>query len=148
VDNQLSGALFDPCRFGFEMKVYAEFASSLNELINEIRVKKGKWARATMEDGYLRSRKRRYKRELKGDIPASNKEKPSRKFVQLQELIACRKVLRAGNPQICRDLPRRNNDISSLQSLFPNLYFSWTGESRPTMERCDAGFREIVFAPF
>jgi hypothetical protein len=33
-------------------------------------------------------------------------------------------------------------------SLFPYLHCSWTGESRPTMERCDAGFREIVFAPF
>jgi hypothetical protein len=48
LDNQLSGALFDPRRFGFEMKVDAKFASSLNELINEIRVKKGKWTRATM----------------------------------------------------------------------------------------------------
>jgi hypothetical protein len=148
LDNQLSGALFDPCRFGFEMKVYAKFASSLDELINEIRVKKGKWTRATMQDGDLRSRKRRYMRKLKGDIPASNKETPSREFVQLQELIACRKVLSAGNPQICRYRPGRNNDISSLQSLFPYLYCSRTGESRPTMERCDAGFREIVFAPF
>jgi hypothetical protein len=47
-DNQLSGALFDFCRFGLEMKVYAKFASSLDELINEIWVKKGKWTRATM----------------------------------------------------------------------------------------------------
>jgi hypothetical protein len=30
------------------MKVNAKFASSLDELINEIRVKKGKWTRATM----------------------------------------------------------------------------------------------------
>jgi hypothetical protein len=148
LDDQLSGALFDPCRFGFEMKVNAKSASSLDELINEIRVKKGKWTRATMQDGDLRSRKRRYMRKLKGDIPASDKEKPSREFVQLQELIACRKVLSAGNPQICRCLPGRNHDVSSLQSLLPYLYCRWTGESRPTMERCDAGFREIVFAPF
>ena len=39
LDDQLSGALFDPCRFGFEMKVYAKFASSLDGLINEIRIK-------------------------------------------------------------------------------------------------------------
>jgi hypothetical protein len=147
-DNQLSGVPFDPCRFGFEMKVYAKFASSLDELINEIRVKKGKWMRATVKNGDLRSRQRRYMRKLKGDISASDKEKPSREFVQLQELIACRKVLSAGNPQICRRRPGRNNDVSSLQSLFPYLYCRWTGESRPTMERCDAGSREIVFAPF
>jgi hypothetical protein len=98
LDDQLSGALFDPCRFGFEMKVNAKSASSLDELINEIRVKKGKWTRATMQDGDLRSRKRRYMRKLKGDIPASDKENPSWEVVQLQELIASRKVLSAGNP--------------------------------------------------
>jgi hypothetical protein len=98
LDNQLSGALFDPCRFGFKMKVYAKFAGTLDEPINEIRVKKGKWTRVTMEDGDLRSRKRRYVRELKGDIPASDKENPSWEVVQLQELIASRKVLSAGNP--------------------------------------------------
>jgi hypothetical protein len=147
LDNQLCGSLFDPCRFAFEMKVNAKFASSLNEPINEIRVKKGKWTRATMEDGDLRSRKRRYMRKLKGDIPAADKEKPSREFVQLQELIACRKVLSAGNPQVCRRLPGRNNDVSPLQSLFPYLDCRWPGESRPAMKRCDAGFREIVFAP-
>jgi hypothetical protein len=47
-DNQLSGVLFDPYRFGSEMNVNAKFASSLNELINEIRVKKGKRTRATV----------------------------------------------------------------------------------------------------
>jgi hypothetical protein len=80
------------------MKVYAKFASSLDELIYENRVKKGKWTRATMEGGDLRSRKRRYMRKLEGDIPASDKEMPSREFVQLQEVIACRKVLSARNP--------------------------------------------------
>jgi hypothetical protein len=97
LDNQLSGVLFDPCRFDLEMKVYAKFASSLNELINEIRVKMGKWTRATMEDGYLRSCKRRYMGKLKGGIPASDKEKLSREFVRLQELIACHKVLSSGD---------------------------------------------------
>jgi hypothetical protein len=87
-------------------------------------------------------------RKLKGDIPASDKENPPREFVQLQELIACRKVLSAGNPQICRYIPGRNDDVPSLQRLSPYLYCSWTGEARPTMERRDAGFRESVFAPF
>jgi hypothetical protein len=41
-----------------------------------------------MQDGDLRSRERRYMRKFKGDIPASDKEKPSREFVQLQELLA------------------------------------------------------------
>src|ERR1700674_4352970 len=87
-------------------------------------------------------------RKFKGDIPASDKENSPREFVQLQELIACRKVLSAGNLQISRYLPGRNNDIPSLQCLFPYLYCSWTGEARPTMERCDAGFRESLFPPF
>jgi hypothetical protein len=47
-DSQLSGALFDPYRFGSQMNVNAKFASSLNDLINEIRVKKGEWAQATV----------------------------------------------------------------------------------------------------
>jgi hypothetical protein len=147
-DNQLSGAPFDPYRFSFQMKVNPKFASSLNELINEIRVKEGKRTRAAVQDCDLRSGKRRYMRKLKGDIPASDEENPSRKVVQLQELIACCKVLSAGNLQICRYLPGRNNHVSSLQSLFPYLYCSWTGEARPAMKRRDAGFREIVFAPF
>src|ERR1700694_5869141 len=87
-------------------------------------------------------------RKLKGDIPASDKKNPPREFVQLQELIACCKELSAGNLQICRCVPGRNNDVPSLQCLFPYLYCSWTSEARPTMERCNADSREPVFAPF
>jgi hypothetical protein len=47
-DHQLSGALFDPYRFGSEMNVNAKFASLLNKLINKVRVKKGKRTRATV----------------------------------------------------------------------------------------------------
>src|SRR5580693_2959507 len=85
--------------------------------------------------------------KLKGDIPASDKENPPREFAQLQELIACRKVLSAGNLQICRYLSGRNNDVPSLQNFFPYLYCSWPGETRPTMERCDPGFRKPFFTP-
>jgi hypothetical protein len=86
--------------------------------------------------------------KLKGDIPTADKENPAREFVQLQELIACRKVRSAGNLQIRRCLPDRNNHVPSLQFLFPYLYCSWTGEARPAMERCDVGFREPGFAQF
>jgi hypothetical protein len=48
LDGQLSGALFDPYRFGSQMNVNAKFASSPNELTNEIRVKKGKRTPATV----------------------------------------------------------------------------------------------------
>src|ERR1700682_6099675 len=65
-DNQLSGAFFNPYGFGSEMNVNAKFASSLNELIHEIRVKKGKRTRATVQNCDLRSRKRRYLGKLKG----------------------------------------------------------------------------------
>jgi hypothetical protein len=47
-DRQLSGALFDSYRFGSQMNFNAKFASSLNELINEIWVKKGEWTQATV----------------------------------------------------------------------------------------------------
>src|ERR1700693_5566687 len=87
-------------------------------------------------------------RKLKGDITASDKENPPREFVQLQELIAGRKVLSAGNLQICCYLSGRNHDVPSLQCLFPYLHCSWTSETRSTVERCDAGFREPVFASF
>jgi hypothetical protein len=42
---RISILLFDLYRFGSEMNLKAKFASSLNELINEIRVKKGKRTR-------------------------------------------------------------------------------------------------------
>jgi hypothetical protein len=144
----MSHALFDPYRFGSQMNVNAKVASPLNQLINEIRVKKGKRARAAVEDCDLRSRTRGYMRKLKRDIPASDKENPPREFIQLQELIAGRKVLSPRNPQICRYLPGRDNDVPSLQRLFSYLYCGWTGEGRPTMERRDAGLRESFFAPF
>jgi hypothetical protein len=48
MDIQLSGALFDPYCFGSEMNVNAKFASLLYELVNEVRVKKAKRARATV----------------------------------------------------------------------------------------------------
>jgi hypothetical protein len=47
-NNELIGAPFDPYRFGSEMNVNAEFASSLNELIDEIRIKKSEMTRATV----------------------------------------------------------------------------------------------------
>jgi hypothetical protein len=47
-DSQLTGALFDPDRFGCQMNVNAKFASPLNKLINEIRVKEDQWAQATV----------------------------------------------------------------------------------------------------
>jgi hypothetical protein len=87
-------------------------------------------------------------RKLKSDITASDKENPPWEFVQIQELIACRKVLSAWNLQICRDFPGRNNNVPSLQRCFPYLYLSWAAEAGSTMERCDAGFREPAFAPF
>src|ERR1700722_7512158 len=87
-------------------------------------------------------------RKLKGDVPASDKQNPSWEFVQLQELITGRKVLSAGNLQICRYLPGSNCDVSSHQRLFSYLYCSWTGEARPTVEGRDACLREPVFTPF
>jgi hypothetical protein len=87
-------------------------------------------------------------RKLKGDIPASDKQNPLRELVQLQELIAGRKVLSAGNLQICWTLSGRYNDVPSYQGLFPYSYCGWTGEACPTLERCDAGFRKFFFAPF
>jgi hypothetical protein len=86
-------------------------------------------------------------RKLKGDIPASDEENTLGEFGQLQKLIACCQVLSAGNPQVCRHLSGRNNDVASLQCLVAHLHCSWTGEARPTMERYDAGFRKVVFAP-
>src|ERR1700686_2817323 len=47
-DNYLPRTLFDPCRLCSEMNVNAKFASPLHELINQIRIKKGKRMRATV----------------------------------------------------------------------------------------------------
>ena len=77
-DRQPSGTLFDPYRFGCQTDVNVEVAGSLNELINEIRIKKGKWSRAAVQDRDLRSCTRRHMRKLKGDIPASDKQNPPR----------------------------------------------------------------------
>jgi hypothetical protein len=46
--SQLTGTLFNSYRFGSKMKGYAEFASSLDKLINEIGIKKREGTLATM----------------------------------------------------------------------------------------------------
>jgi hypothetical protein len=129
------------------MNVNPKFASVLDELINKIRVKKGQRTRATMEDCDLRSHMRRDMRKLEGNISASDKENIPREFVQLQELIAGRRVFSARKPQICRYVPGRNDDVPSLQCLVTYLYCRWTSEACPAMERCDACVREPLFAP-
>src|ERR1700681_1428295 len=48
LDNQLSGALLNRYRFGSEVNINTQFARALNQLIYEIRVKKGKRTRATV----------------------------------------------------------------------------------------------------
>jgi hypothetical protein len=48
LDNQLSGALFDPYRFSSEMNFNAKFPSLLNKLINQVWVKQGKRTGATV----------------------------------------------------------------------------------------------------
>ena len=85
-------------------------------------------------------------RKLKRDISPSDKDNPSRQLGQVQELVACRQVLRAGNLQIGWRLPGRNNDPPSFQFLFPYFDGRWTSEARPAMEPCDTGVREFIFA--
>src|SRR5450631_562264 len=72
-------------------------------------------------------RGRRYMRKLKGDVPASDKQNLPREVVQIQELIARRKVLSAGNPHICRYHSCCNNDVPSLQCISLHLNCSWPG---------------------
>src|ERR1700733_1216782 len=85
-------------------------------------------------------------RKLKRDISPSDKDNPSRQLGQVQELVACRQVLRAGNLQIGWRLPGRNNDPPSFQFLFPYFDSRWTSEARPAMEPSDTGVCELVFA--
>src|ERR1700722_9125481 len=82
-DNQLS-VLFDSYGFGSEMNANAKFASSLNELIHEIRIKKRKGTWATVQDRDLRFCPRRHMRKFKGNIPSSDEQNPLREFVQFQ----------------------------------------------------------------
>src|ERR1700676_998850 len=86
--------------------------------------------------------------KLEGDIAASDEENPPGEFVQLHELIAGRKELSAGNLQIYRYIPCRHNDVPPLQCIFPDSYCSRPREARPSVEGCDAGFRDLLFASF
>ena len=52
-DNKVAGTFLYPFRFGPKLNVNAKFASSLNELINEFRVKERKGPRAAVHDGDL-----------------------------------------------------------------------------------------------
>ena len=69
------------------------------------------------------------------------------RLIQFQELFTGRKMLSAGDLQICRYLSGGNHDVPSLQCFLPDLYGCWTGEASATTERYDAGFRKLVLAP-
>src|SRR5438105_4719795 len=83
--------------------------------------------------------------KLKGDVPAPNKEDPAGKFIELQELFARRKQLLAGNLQVRRLLPRRDDDKTRLQYFVSHLNCFFTDETRAAMKRHDARFREAFF---
>src|ERR1700679_3290555 len=85
-------------------------------------------------------------RKLKRNISPSDKDNPSRQLGQVQELVACRQVLRAGNLQIGLRLPRCNNAPASFQFLFPYFDGRWTSEARQAMEPYHTGVRELLFA--
>src|SRR5258708_12486448 len=100
-----------------------------------------------MDDRYLRSGTRRHMSKFKRDIPASNKQNPLWKLLQLQELFARREMFRSGNLQVCRFLSCCDDDIAPFQNLVIYLNGGWANESSAAMERHDPGFRKPLF-PF
>src|SRR5712692_817503 len=112
--NQVAAAFLYPFRLGPKLNVDAKFASPRHELVNQVRVKTWQGPRATMDDCDFRSGMHGHVGKLKGDIPASDKQNPSRKFIKLQELVARRKVLRAGHLQVRGLLSSGDDHIASL----------------------------------
>src|SRR5712692_5350751 len=101
-----------------------------------------------MDDRYLRSGTRRHMSKFKRDIPASNKQNPLWKLLQLQELFARREMFRSGNLQVCRFLSCCDDDIAPFQNLVIYLNGGWANESSAAMERPDPGFRKPLFPVF
>src|SRR5216683_6793772 len=101
-----------------------------------------------MDDRYLRSGTRRHMSKFKRDIPASNKQNPLWKLLQLQELFARREMFRSGNLQVCRFLSCCDDDIAPFQNLVIYLNGGWANESSAAMERRDPGFRKPLFPVF
>src|SRR5713226_5501708 len=95
-----------------------------------------------MHDCDLRSGTRCHVRKLEGNIPASDEQHSLRKFIKLEELVARRKMLFAGNLQARRSLPGRNHHIAALQNLLAHLNCGWADETSATMECRDAGLRK------
>src|SRR5216684_8469335 len=101
-----------------------------------------------MHDCDLRSGTRCHVRKLEGNIPASDEQHSLRKFIKLEELVARRKMLFAGNLQARRSLPGRNHHIAALQNLLAHLNCGWADETSAAMECRDAGLRKPLFPVF
>src|SRR6266852_3842319 len=101
-----------------------------------------------MDDRYLRSGTRRHMSKFKRDIPASNKQNPLWKLLQLQELFARREMFRSGNLQVCRFLSCCDDDIAPFQNLVIYLNGGQANEPSAAMERRDPSFREPLFPVF
>src|SRR6266851_1264912 len=97
LNNELTGASFNAYDFRAELNVNTKLAATLDNLIDQVRVKLLERASPSMNDGDLRPGTRRDMSEFKRYIPASNKQNPLWKFIQVQEPFARCKVLRPMN---------------------------------------------------
>src|SRR6267378_5566098 len=81
-------------------------------------------------------------------IPTANEQNPLWKYIQFQELFARRQIFRSRNPQVCRFLPRCDDDIASLQHLVIYLNCGWANESSTAMDRRDPRFHKPLLPVF
>src|SRR5258708_3781014 len=91
LDSQAAGPFLYAFRLRPKLDSNAQFATSPYNLLNQVRIKKLKRTRATMQDGDLRAHSRSYMGKLKGDVSASNKKDSAGEVVELPKLFASRK---------------------------------------------------------
>src|SRR5258708_4721180 len=145
LDSQAAGPFLYAFRLRPKLDSNAQFATSRYNLLNQVRIKKLKWTRATMQDGDLRAHARGHMGKLKGDVSASNKKDSAGKLIELQELFARRKEVLAGDLQVHPLLPRRDDDKTCLQPFVSHLNCVWPDEMGAAVECHDARSREAFF---
>ncbi len=82
--------------------------------------------------------------ELGGDVASADQHDPARQAFHLKEALVVDQVLLAGDAQLHRLRPGRQNDVPGLQCFAIDLNSTRANEASPPVEGRDAAFGEAL----
>src|SRR5262249_60430750 len=134
----------DPRHGGAESHVNTECPRARNEDIDQVRIECVQRARAMVDDGYLGAGTGGNVPELEGDVPAAYEQHGGRKNVELKKLLARDEMLAALKAEVRWLRACRNQDVTPLEHVIPNVDRGRSLEVGSPVEGRDACPRKSV----